>query len=77
MGDESMCLVAVYVRTPGKSESGELALADIAHIECRQGAVVLSDLLGQSKILRARLRTVDFLNNEVVLEKGPPDDAGR
>jgi len=72
-----MCLVAVYVRTRGKSESGELALADVAHIECRQGAVVLSDLLGQSKTLKAQLRTVDFLNNEVILEEGPPDGAGQ
>jgi predicted RNA-binding protein len=64
-----MCLVAVYVEQPARSGERSLALSDVALVECSDGGVTVTDLLGRSKSFQARVRTIDLVKNEVVLEQ--------
>jgi predicted RNA-binding protein len=63
-----MCLVAVYIKQPDKSGERRLALSDAAFVECSDDGVTVTDLLGQSETFEARVRTIDLVKNEVVLE---------
>jgi predicted RNA-binding protein len=64
-----MCLVAVYIEQPNRSGERTLALADVALVECADDAVTVTDLLGRSKTFEARVRTIDLVKNQVVLEQ--------
>lgn len=64
-----MCLVMVYVKERKQSEPAERVFADAAHIECRDGKVVVTGLFGESKSLEAEVRSIDLVNNQVVLER--------
>lgn len=64
-----MCLVAVYVEQADKSEERRLALADVAFVECLDDGVRVTDLFGRSETFAARVRTIDLVRNEVVVEQ--------
>jgi predicted RNA-binding protein len=63
-----MCLVAVYIEQPDRSGERRLALCDVALVECADDGVTVTDLFGQSRVFAARVRTVDLVKNEVVLQ---------
>jgi len=63
-----MCLVAVYVE-PNPSGERSPALSDVAFIECTDDGVTVTDLLGTSRTFEARVRTIDLVRNEVILER--------
>ena len=65
-----MCLVAVYLQG-----SKEPVLTDIAQLEARDGEVLLQELFGQPHALRGSVRSIDFLENTVVIETSE-DEAG-
>jgi predicted RNA-binding protein len=64
-----MCLVAVYIEQPSRSGERRLAISDVAFVECSDDGVTVTDLLGGSKTFEARVRTIDLVKNEVVLEQ--------
>lgn len=64
-----MCLVVVYVKEREQSEPAERVFDDAAHIECRDGKVVVTGLFGESKSLEAEVRSIDLVNNQVILER--------
>jgi len=64
-----MCLVVVYVKERGQSERGERVSADVAHIECREGKVVVTGLFGDSKNLEGEVCSIDLINNRVIVER--------
>ena len=64
-----MCLVAVYIEQPDRSGERRLTLSDVAFVECSDDGVTVSDLFGRSETLQARVRTIDLVKNEVVLEQ--------
>jgi len=64
-----MCLVAVYVEQPDRSGERKLAVSDVALVDCSDDGVTVTDLLGRSERFQARVRTVDLVKNEVVLEQ--------
>jgi predicted RNA-binding protein len=64
-----MCLVAVYIEQPDRSGERMLALSDVALVECADNGVRVTDLFGRSETFAARVRTVDLVKNEVVLEQ--------
>lgn len=63
-----MCLVAVYVKQSDRQGERRLAFSDVAFVECAHNQVTVSDLLGRSKTFEARVRTIDLMKNEVMLE---------
>ena len=64
-----MCLVAVYIEQPDRSKERKLALSDVAFVECSDDGVTVTDLLGGSKTFEGRVRTIDLVKNEVVVEQ--------
>jgi len=64
-----MCLVAVYTQPPDNSGERKLALPDVAFVECSGGRVRVTDLFGRTETLHARVRLIDMVKNEVVLER--------
>ncbi|UCC69102.1 MAG: CooT family nickel-binding protein [Armatimonadota bacterium] len=65
-----MCLVAVYIEQPDRSGERRLALSDVAFVECADNRVMVSDLFGRSETFEARVRAIDLVKNEIVLEQG-------
>jgi len=72
-----MCLVKVYVKEPGQSDLGEPAFSDVARIEYKDDKIVVIGLFGESKSLNAEVRTIDFVENRVIIERQFPDIAPR
>jgi len=64
-----MCLVAVYIEQPDRSGERKLALSDVAFVKCAADGVRATDLLGRSETFAARVRTIDLVKNEIVLEQ--------
>jgi len=64
-----MCLVVVYVKKRGQPEPGEQVFADAAHIECEEGRVVVTSLFGESKNLEGEVRSIDLVDNQVIVER--------
>ena len=64
-----MCLVAVYIQQPEKSGERRLALSDVAFLECADNRVMVRDLFGRSETFEARVRAIDLMKNEIVLEQ--------
>ncbi|MCD6287943.1 MAG: CooT family nickel-binding protein [Candidatus Hydrogenedentes bacterium] len=62
-----MCLADVYLTDRQQTGTDELVLADVAYIECEQDSVFISTLLGETKIVQAEIRAVDFMKNTVTL----------
>jgi len=65
-----MCLVAVYTQPAGSPGRRTLVLSDVAFIECSDDRARVTDLFGRSETLQARVRFIDTMKNEVVLEQG-------
>ncbi|MBM4463079.1 MAG: CooT family nickel-binding protein [Chloroflexi bacterium] len=61
-----MCLAKAYLRGDGQRE---LLLQDVALIEIRDKTLRLSTIFGEEKEIEAVIRTVDFQNSSVVLER--------
>ncbi len=70
-----MCLVAVYLQGSNEPVTTEPVLTDIAHLEAGDGEVLVQELFGQPHTLRGRVRSIDFLENTVVIETSE-DEAG-
>jgi len=64
-----VCLVVVYVKERGQSEPEERVFSDAAHIECEEGKVVVTGLFGESKNLEGEVRSIDLVNNQVIVER--------
>ena len=64
-----MCLVAVYIEQADRSGERRLALSDVAFVDCSDNGVRVTDLFGRSETFAARVRTIDLVKNEIVLEQ--------
>ncbi len=62
-----MCLAEVYLTDRQHTGTGELVLADVAHIECEQDELLVSTMLGETKVVRGEILSVDFINSTVTL----------
>jgi predicted RNA-binding protein len=60
-----MCDLKAYVR---KNDKEELLLEAVNSIRVEQGEVVLRNLFGEEKRLRAEIREVSLVKNRCVLE---------
>lgn len=64
-----MCLVVVYLEPADREGERMLAHSDVAFVKCEGEGVIVTDLLGQTKMLKAQIRTIDLMKNEIVLEQ--------
>ena len=63
-----MCLVAVYLQQPEGSPGDEPVLTDVARVETSDSEVLLHELFGQLHTIKGTLRSVDLVNNSVIIE---------
>jgi predicted RNA-binding protein len=63
-----MCLVAVHLQRGDGTISPEPAFEEVARIECREGHLVIQRMLDRPEVVRGRIRSVDLIRNEVVVE---------
>jgi len=71
-----MCLAEVYLTDEEGIPAGEALMRDVARIELAEDGVHATDLMGNSKVLEATLRRIDFLDGTVLVELKNDSPAG-
>jgi predicted RNA-binding protein len=62
-----MCLSTVYIDWGGQQEE---VMRDVAYMEAKDEGFLLIGLLGEQKLIKGSVKSVDFVDNHtVVLEK--------
>jgi len=61
-----MWLATVYVEGDGQREE---VMRDVAWIEPANGGLLLTTLLGESKLFGAQIESIDLLNSLIVLKR--------
>lgn len=61
-----MCLSKAYLTG---EEGEELILDEVSSVEIRDGTVFFTTILGEEKEVEGSIRTIDFMDNEIVLER--------
>ena len=64
-----MCLADIYQRGNG----GKLIMKDIAYLKVDGSQVEVENLVGESKMLRARINEIDFMNSDVFVDELSPE----
>ncbi len=62
-----MCLSTVYVYKVNNAEKTKLC-EYISKVEERGGEYVFTDIMGEETAVRAKLRAIDLVKNEILLE---------
>jgi len=62
-----MCLSTVYEVTP---EGREKVFEYVSTVRAEDGKVVLTDIMGLEKTLPGSIRSLDLVNNEILVERG-------
>ena len=60
-----MCLATAYVDRNGRKEE---VMRDVAWIEPVSGGLLLISFLGEKKLLRTGIKSIDLLNSSIVFE---------
>ncbi len=61
-----MCQSNAYLVKDGKEE---LLLEDVVSIEPEGGKIILRGILGEKKLIYAKIKTIDLLHHKVILER--------
>lgn len=61
-----MCLSKAYVDRNGRMEP---LSEEVASLEIEKGKVLVKELFGEQKVIRANIKKIDFLNGKIILEK--------
>jgi predicted RNA-binding protein len=61
-----MCLATVYVENGGQREE---VMQDVAWIRPQGDGLRLITLLGESKLVQARIKSIDLVKGSIVLER--------
>ena len=61
-----MCLAKVYLK---ENDHNEIVLENVASVEARENSLLITTILRETKIMEARIKSIDFANGNVVLEK--------
>lgn len=64
-----MCLANIYQRGHG----GKLIIEDIAYLKIDGNQIEVENLAGDSKMLRAKINEIDFMNSDVFVDELPPE----
>jgi len=62
-----MCLSTVYEVGP---EGREKVCEYVSTVRAEDGKVILMDIMGVETVLRGSIRSLDLVNNEILVEKG-------
>ena len=62
-----MCLSTVYEISP---EGRDKVCEYVSTVRAEDGKVVLVDIMGVETVLRGSIRSLDLVNNEILIEKG-------
>ena len=76
-GDEAMCLVTIYLQHSDGSVAAEPAFEGVARLECKEGEVVITSLLGAPQTVRGRVRSADLLDSTVIIETNTGQTSAR
>jgi predicted RNA-binding protein len=60
-----MCLAAAYQGV----ESEQPVLREIAHVRLNGQEIELETLFGEKKVLRGRIREIDFMSSRLIIEQ--------
>ncbi|MHB1417022.1 MAG: CooT family nickel-binding protein [Chloroflexota bacterium] len=63
-----MCEATVFLAEEGAETK---VMENVISMRPEDDQVLLADLLGEQKVVRARVKAVDFLRHRIVLEKLP------
>ena len=61
-----MCLSKAYVDRNSRMEP---LSEEVASLEIEKGKVLIKELFGEQKVIRANIKKIDFLNGKIILEK--------
>ena len=61
-----MCLSKAYVDRNGRMEP---LSEEVASLEIEKGKVLVKELFGEQRVIRANIKEIDFLNGKIILEK--------
>ena len=61
-----MCLATVYAQNEGQEEE---VMRDVAWVEPTGSELRLVSLMGESKLLQARIISIDLVNSSIVLQR--------
>ena len=59
-----MCIATVYVGTDSQMEE---IMKDVISIESENDDILLTDILGELKLLQAKIKNIDFVKHSVML----------
>lgn len=59
-----MCLSTAY---RGSAEDNNLLLSNVQRIECRNGQVILTDIMERQLAVEGRIVEADLINNRVII----------
>lgn len=62
-----MCLSTVYAVSP-MSEGREKLFEYVSTVRAQEGSVVLTDIMGVEKVIHGVIRSLDLVNNEILVE---------
>lgn len=60
-----MCLSTVYELTP---QGREKVCEYVSTVRAEDGKVILTDIMGLEKVLAGTIRSLDLVNNEILVE---------
>jgi predicted RNA-binding protein len=68
----NMCLANIYQRGNGS----KLIIKDVAYLKVDGNQVEVENLAGESKMLRAKINAIDFMNSDIFVDKLSPEYDG-
>ena len=61
-----MCLATVYLQVEGQKEE---VMRDVAWVRPESSGLRLVGLMGESRLLQAKITSIDLLHNSIILQK--------
>ncbi len=61
-----MCLAKAYLK---EGDKDELLLENVTSLEVKEGSLILTTILKETREVEARLSHIDFANGSIVLER--------
>jgi len=66
-----MCETKVYIEKDGKKEE---ILENVINIQSEEDGLLIKDLFGEQKLVKANIKYIDFMKHEMVLTETENDE---